>query len=160
MAAPGKWKNYQFLSKYMGDGRAIDFDSIAINLALFQSTSNANTLGVGTGVYGDLTNEVAAANGYTTGGFALTAPTWIRSGSLFTLSATSPLSLGTPTGAGIVARFAVLYFNATISTIVKPLIAVSLLDTTPADFTWPAGNPAEIRWNASGILTLTDASVD
>jgi hypothetical protein len=80
--------------------------------------------------------------------------------SVLTLSATSPLSLGTPTGTGMVARFGVLYFNATLGGIVKPLIAVSLLDTAPADVTFAAGNPAEIRFNAGGILTLTGATVD
>ena len=44
----------------MADG-TFDMDnaSLGLKMALFLSTSNANTLSVGTGVYGDLTNEHA-----------------------------------------------------------------------------------------------------
>lgn len=158
MAAPGKFKTYDFLSKYMGDTGGIDFDTAAIKFAFFLSTSNANTLGVGTGVFGDLTNEHAVSGGYVAGGFAVPTPTWVRAGSVLTLDAPD-LILGTPS-ANWVARFGVLYFTGTLGGIVKPLIAVSLLDTAPADVTFPTGNPAEIRFAAGGILTLTGATVD
>jgi hypothetical protein len=159
MAAPGKWKAYDRLKLRMGDATALDFDSIAIKLAIFLSTSNANTLSVGTNVFGDLTNEHSAANGYTAGGFAVPSPTWVNSGGVITLDAPD-VSLGTPTGGGIVGRFGVLYFDATVTGVVKPLIAVSLLDTAPADVTFAAGNPAEIRFAGTGILTLSGATTD
>ena len=70
--ATGRWKLYDFAKKYAGDGTH-DMDATANwTAALFLSTSNANTLSVGTGIYGDLTNEHANSFGYTTGGVALT----------------------------------------------------------------------------------------
>ncbi len=72
MAAAGKFKTYDFTNKYLQDG-TLDMDETTNwKAALFLSTSNANTLSVGTGILADLTNEHANANGYLTGGVALT----------------------------------------------------------------------------------------
>jgi hypothetical protein len=125
---------------------------------LFLSTSNCNTLSVGTGVYGDLTNEHANANGYTTGGIALTGESWTRSGGTSTFTA-SPV-VWTASGGSIINRFAVVYVNATVNTIVKPLLCVSLLDTAPADITTTNGNTLTITMHASGTFTLSGADVD
>jgi hypothetical protein len=54
--------------------------------------------------------------------------------------------------ASIVARFGVIYRNATVNTIVKPLLAVCLLDTTPADVTATDGNTLTVVMNASGLV--------
>jgi hypothetical protein len=89
--AAGKWKVYDFAKKYLADGTHDLDDTTNWKIALFLSTSNANTLSVGTGVYGDLTNEHANANGYTTGGLALTAETWTRSSSTITFDAADPV---------------------------------------------------------------------
>ena len=86
MAAAGKWKLYDLAKKYVGDGTHDLDDTTNWKIALFLSTSNANTLSVGTAIYGDLTNEHANANGYTTGGVALTAETWVNA-----VSATPPV---------------------------------------------------------------------
>jgi hypothetical protein len=51
--AAGKWKVYEFAKKYIGDGTFDLDDTTNWRCALFLSTSNANTLSVGTGVYGD-----------------------------------------------------------------------------------------------------------
>jgi hypothetical protein len=130
--AAGKWKLYEFAKEYLPDG-TFDIDDAALGLtcALFLSTSNANTLSVGTGIYGDLTNEHANGNGYTTGGIALTGETWTHSGGTTTFDCDDVV--WTASGGPIVARFGVIYANATLNSIVKPLLAVSLLDTTPAD---------------------------
>lgn len=160
MAAPGKWKLYDFAKKYLSDG-TFDLDAASSwKLALFLSTSNANTLSVGTGIYGDLTNEHANANGYTTGGVSLTSPTWVRSSSTLTFDAADLAPAWTATGGSITARFAVIYWNATANSIVKPLLCVCLLDTAPADVTATDTNPFNITFNASGIFTLTGATSD
>lgn len=156
--AAGKWKVYEQAKLRLGN-LTIDLSSTTNwQIALFASTSNANTLSVGTGVYGDLTNELATANGYTLGGAALTAETWTNAAGTITFTAANPV--WTASGGSIIARFAVIYKNATVNSIVKPLLCVCLLDTTPADVTTTTGNTLTITMNASGILTLSGATVD
>lgn len=157
--AAGKWKVYELAKNRLANG-TFDMDNAALGLtmALFLSTSNANTLSVGTGVYGDLTNEHANANGYTTGGIALTNEVWTNAAGVETFDADDVV--WTASGGSIVARFAVIYCNATVNTIVKPLLAVCLLDTTPADVTATTGNTLTIGINASGFFQLSGATAD
>lgn len=154
----GKWKVYDLAKKYLSDGTHDLDDTTNWKVALFLSTSNANTLSVGTAVYGDLTNEHANANGYTTGGVAVAGETWVNAAGTITFDLND--ATWTASGGNIVARFAVLYRNATVNTIVKPLLAVFLLDTTPADVTATNGNPLTIQINASGAFTLSGATTD
>lgn len=156
--AAGKWKNYERAKFYLGDGTH-DLDATANwYMALFLSTSNCNTLSVGTGIYGDLTNEHANANGYTTGGVALTGITWTNAAGVETFDCNDPV--WTASGGSIVARFAVIYKNATVNGIVKPLWGVCLLDTTPADVTATAGNTLTVTIAATGITQLSGATTD
>jgi hypothetical protein len=159
MAAAGKWKLYEAAKEYLADG-TFDMDNAALGLqmALFLSTSNANTLSVGTGVYGDLTNEHANANGYTTGGIALTNEVWTHTAGTVTFDCDNVV--WTAAGGSITARFAVIYANATLNGTVKPLLCVCLLDTAPADVTATTGNTLTISINASGVFTLSGADVD
>lgn len=160
--AAGKWKTYDFFQKYLGDG-TMDMDDLAghpLKMALFLAAGNANTLSVGTGVYGDLTSEHANANGYTTGGVALASVTWTRSGSLVILDAADLAPGWTASGSGIVYRNAVIYVNATVNSIVKPLVCTCLGDSTPADVTVTAGNPLNVTFNASGIIRVNGATTD
>jgi hypothetical protein len=159
MAAAGKWKVYEYAKEYLMDGtHDLDNTGLGYSMALFLSTSNANTLSVGTGVYGDLTNEHANANGYTTGGQAITGEAWTHSGGTVTFDCDNVT--WTASGGPITARFAVIYVNATVNTIVKPLLAVCLLDTAPADVTATDTNTFTISINASGVFTLTGATSD
>jgi hypothetical protein len=158
MAAAGKWKLYDFAKKYIGDGTLDLDDTSNWKLALFLSTSNCNTLSVGTGVYGDLTNEHANANGYTTGGAAMTGITFTRSGGTITFDADNVVF--TATGDSIVNRFGVVYKDATVNSIVKPLLCVCLVDTAPADKTTTNGNTLTFTMNASGLFTRSGADVD
>jgi len=145
--AAGKWKMYEYAKEYLPDGtHDLDNTSLGYTMALFLSTSNAETLSVGTGVYGDLTNEHANANGYTTGGISLGA---------LTLAGTTTVTVDDPadcvwtaSGGSIVARFAVLYENA------GDVVCYCLLDATPADVTATSGNTLTLALNASGIFTL------
>ena len=155
--AAGKWKVYDFAKKYLCDG-TFDMDNAALGLtcALFLSTSNCDTLSVGTGVYGDLTNEHSNANGYTTGGVALTGETWTRATTTLTFDCDNVT--WTASGGSIVARFAVIYCNATVNTIVKPLLCVCLLDVTPANHTATVGQVFLVEMAATGVFTLTGAT--
>lgn len=157
--AAGKFKLYDFAKKYIGDGTLDLDDTTNWRAALFLSAGNANTLSVGTGVYGDLTSEHANANGYTTGGVAVT-PAWTRSGSTITFDLADLAPGWTASGGNIVARYLVIYKNATVNTIVKPLLCVCLLDTTPADVTATDTNPFNVTFNASGLWTFSGATTD
>lgn len=154
--AAGKWKLYDLAKKYLADG-TFDLDNTSNwKMALFQSTSNADTLGGTNDVYGDLTNEVANANGYLTGGVALTSPTWTNSSGTITFDISD--AVWTASGGSITARFAVIYQDATLNSIVKPILCVCLLDTTPADVTATTGNTLTVAINASGVFTLSGAT--
>ncbi len=154
----GKFKVYEVAKKYLADG-TFDLDETTNwKMGLFLSTSNANTLGVGTAILADLTNEHANANGYLTGGNALTGITWVNAAGVVTFDCND--SVWTAAGGSITARFAVIYKNATVNAIVKPILCVCLLDTTPLDVTATTGNTLTIAINASGILTLSGATTD
>lgn len=154
--AAGKWKLYDLAKFYLGDG-TLDLDlTTNWKMALFQSTSNCDTLGGTNDVYGDLTNEVGNANGYTTGGVALTGITWANNAGTITFDCDN--AVWNASGGSITARFAVIYKDATVNSIVKPLLAVCLLDTAPADVTATNGNSLTIAINASGVFTLSGAN--
>lgn len=119
-----------------------DIDTDSWKCALFLSTSN---IGSGSTTYAGLTNEHANANGYTTGGIAIT----------LTLSGTTTVTVDistdpvwTASGGSIVARFAVIYEVA------GRVLCYCLLDSTPADVTVTTGNTLTVAANASGVLTL------
>lgn len=155
--AAGKFKLYHKAKFRIGDG-TLDLDDTANwKMALFLAASNCNTLSVGTGVYGDLTSEVATAFGYTIGGTALT-PTWTDVSGVETFDTTN--AAWTASGGSIVARYAVIYKNATVNSIVKPLLAVCVLDTTPADRTATTGQVFTVAINASGVFSASGATTD
>jgi hypothetical protein len=153
--AAGKWKLYNATKEYIGDG-TIDLDTNTFNIALFTSASNANTLS--NSVLADLTNQVAGGTGYTTGGQALTSVTWSQTGGTATFDAANVE--WTAASGSITARFAVIYRTGTVNTVTDALVAVCLLDTTPADVTATDGNKLQINFNASGIFTLSGATTD
>lgn len=106
-------------------------------------------------VLADLNNELAAGNGYSTGGIALTSVTLTQSGG--TVKFTSAPAVWTAAGGSIPAwRYAYAYYNGTLNGKVKPLIGHFLGDNTPADV--PAttnGNTLTVTQNAAGIVTAT-----
>ena len=153
MAAPTAWAFYDDFHLRIADGTFdLDAAGTALTMALFLSTSNFAT--VSTSVYGSLTNEVANGNGYLTGGAALSSVTWTRTGGTAKLTAANTVWTASGTGiAGI--RAAVIYANATLNGVVKPLVCYSILDSTPADLaTIPSGFTLTIPMNASGTFTL------
>lgn len=143
------WRKYESFPIFLGDG-TIDLDTHTFKVALFQSTSNAATVTTNQ-FYGDLTNEVANANGYTTGGVTLTGVSWTKTGGTSTWDFSGDPSW-TAAGGNIVARFAVIYDNTTGS---KHLVAYCILDSTPADITVSNGVTFTLTLNASGIFTVT-----
>jgi hypothetical protein len=106
-------------------------------------------------VYADLTNELATANGYSSGGATL-------SGVTFTLGASSSILTASPTvwsasGGSIVARYVVLRYVGTVNGQVDPLIEYVLVDTDGGgtDKTATAGNSFTVTWSGSGIYVAS-----
>lgn len=148
----GKWKLYDTAKVNIGNGTT-DLDTHNFKIALFTSASNCNTLTNST--LSQLTNQVAGANGYTTGGNLLSSVTWTQTGGTATFDAADPV--WTASGGSITARFAVIYDDTSAS---DSLLCVCLLDTAPADVTATNGNTLTIQFNASGIFTLSGATTD
>ena len=111
-------------------------------VALFLSTSNITTAST---TYAGVTNEHANANGYTTGGIAVTL-TLAGTGSVTAKFGTNPV--WTASGGSIVARFAVLY------KVGSDVLAYCLLDSTPADVTATTGNTLTIDSITNPVYTL------
>lgn len=111
-------------------------------MALFLSTSN---IGPTSTTYAGLTNEHANANGYTTGGMAVTLA--------HTGTTTVKVDIGTDpvwtaSGGSITARFAVIY------EVGGNVLCYCLLDDAPADVTATDGNTLTVAAHASGVYTL------
>ena len=144
--AADAWKKYEPFPEAMGDN-TIDMDNDTFKMALFLSTSNAAT--VTNTLYGDLTNEVATAFGYTAGGTTVAA-TWTHSGGTTTFDVAD--ASWTASGGSLVCRYAVIYDDTAAS---DPLVCFSLLDNTPANVTVTTGNTLTVQINASGVFTIT-----
>ena len=156
MAAAGKWKLYELAKLNLGKA-AFDLTAGTFNMALFLSTSNADTLTTSEKL-ADLTNEVGNANGYSTGGAAMATVTWTNTAG--TEKFTAAPTVWTASGAGIVARSAVVYKVGTFAGIVNPILCTCLLDATPANVTAAAGTTLTVTMNASGSWTLGGATTD
>lgn len=156
--AAGRWKLYDQAKKYLADGTH-DLDNPADwKLALFLSTSNANDLTLESAQFADLTNEHAAANGYPAGGLALVGATWSNAAGVMTFSIGG--AIFTAAGGSITARYAVIYRDATVNGIVRPVLCVSVLDTTPADVTATDTNTLTVQMNPAGVFSMSGASSD
>lgn len=120
-----------------------DLDTDSFKMALFLSTSN---IGAASTSYAGVTNEHANANGYTTGGIAVS----------LTLSGTTSVKVDistdpvwTASGGSITARFAVIY------EVGGDVLCYCLLDDTPADVTATAGNTLTVAAHATnGVFSL------
>jgi hypothetical protein len=141
---------YQSFREYIADGTIdLDTDTFVVRLHTSSYTPDFATHTVAA----NLTNELATANGYTSGGATLASVTWNRSGGTVTWDAAD--TTWTASGGSIVARRATIAKNGTANAIVNPLVCAILLDDAPADVTATAGNELRLQWNASGIFTLS-----
>ena len=138
---------FQSANLYLGNGSILlGADTLNVTLHSSSYVPNAATQVV----YADLSNELATANGYTSGGVALSGVTWTNSTVTATLAATN--ASWAASGGSITARYAVIRSTATHNAHVQPLIAYILLDITPADVTATSGNNFVLQWNGSGII--------
>lgn len=137
---------------WLADG-TFDLDANTFKVAAF--TSIATPTAAATQLYGDISaNEVANGNGYLTGGTALVAPTWTKSGAVATFDATD--TIFTASGAGLTGlRWFGIYAVGTLNGHINPLLGFGLFDSAPADVAVAAGNSLTLVWNAGGIFTLS-----
>jgi hypothetical protein len=103
-------------------------------------------------IYANLTNELTTVGGYTAGGLAMTTLALTQAGIATNFTADNPS--WTASGAGIAAfRYAVVYINATIGGIVKPLLFAA--DNNGVDVpATVAPNPLTVTWNATGVFQV------
>jgi len=158
MAAAGKWKVYETAKLAIANGE-IDLGSDAFEIALYLSTSNANTLTGTTNKLASLSNQVATNYGYvqadgSAGGKVLEVTT-ANSGGTITVDGDNPV--WTASGGSITGMYAVMIDGTHASDMA---VAVCLLDTAPADVTATTGNTLTITMNASGLFTLSGAASD
>lgn len=139
--AAGTWTFPNGARTKLIDG-TFDIDTDTWKMALHLSTSN---IGAATTTFAGVTNEHAAANGYSAGGIAIT----------LTLSGTTTVTVDiatdpvwTASGGSIVARFADIY------EVGGNVLCYALLDSAPADVTATTGNTLTVAANVSGVFTL------
>ena len=120
-----------------------DIDSDTWKMALFLSTSD---IGAASTTFAGVTNEHAAANGYTAGGEAVTL---VLSGTTTVKVDISSDPVWTASGGSIICRFAVIY------EVGGNVLCHSLLDNNPADVTATDGNTLTIAAHNSGVFTLS-----
>lgn len=100
-------------------------------------------------------NEIAAGNGYSTGGLALTGVAFTLSGGAPPALFSADNSIWTSSGGGSISawRYWVLRSGATHNGVVQPLICYGYGDNTPADVpATPTGKTLNIDWNNGNIF--------
>ena len=126
-------------------------------LALVTSSYTPSDGDSGHEVWADASaNEIAAGNGYSAGGIALTSVSLALNGS-GGVKFTAAASVWTASGGSIPAwRRGVVYYLGTLNSKVNPLVGHFLGDSAPADIpATTAGNTLTVTPNASGILVAS-----
>jgi hypothetical protein len=152
--AVGAVNVYDNAAKFFMDG-TLDLDSSTIKLALFSSSMTVDLTNHDT--FSDISGQIADGNGYTTGGATLAnkAITVVTNGFKFS----SDDIQWDATGSGIPAwRYGVFYASGTFNSVVNPLIAYFIGDTTPADIPLTtSGNSLQIRCPTGGWFSVVRA---
>lgn len=147
--AAGAWKFYNETKRHLGIG-GLDFGSGVFWMMLTTPASNAATLTLSN--KSEITNEIAAGNGYAANGKTLSAPTWSTGGSAGEYRFDATAVIWTATGGALPAsgsniNFAVIYQSGGI------LLCFSTLST--ASFNVTSGNTLTVTPNASeGVFEL------
>ena len=139
------WTLYNKAKKKIGNG-TIQLGVNTLKMQLHTSASNCSTATLSTAA--SVTNEVAAGNGYATGGQALTGVTWTTgaSASQYRLDCNDPI--WTATGGAINSiKFALIKNSA------GQALCWSRLTT--AAFNLTQNNTLTVQINTSGVFTLT-----
>lgn len=137
---------YDIFLTYIKDG-TLDLDNDPIKVALLTNVYTPDFSA--DAVFADVSaHELAAGNGYTQGGIALT--NLLVDNQKFDSDDVVFTNLGSPNA--VTFRYAVVYVDATKGSVIRPLISSILIDDTPADVV-AAGTNFGIQWSTSGIIT-------
>lgn len=122
-------------------------------LALFTSASNLKTSGsaLPRGVYNSLTNEVAAGNGYATGGYALTGENWLALSAKCYKFSVATITFTASGGTIPNIKFAAIVMSAAASA-GKHIAAYVTLTTS--QFTLAQNNTATLTPPANGVFNM------
>ena len=135
---------FDMAKEYIGDG-TIDLDNDTLKVLLLADTYTPDQTDA---VYADIiADEIAAANGYSTGGYTLQDVTWANTAGVTKLDASDPVW----STASFTARYAVVYDDTPDSDPVDPLLC--LLDFG-ANKTGQGGN-FYITLHANGLMRAT-----
>lgn len=122
-------------------------------LMLLASTYTPDNSDTGHELLADVSShQIAAGNGYTSGGAAIAnAVLSLSSGMKFDADDV----VWTASGTGIPAwRYGLIYWLGTVNSKVNPILGHFLGDSTPADVPLTtAGNPLTVAWNVAGLVT-------
>ena len=149
--AAGPVNVYDNAIKFLMNG-TLDLDSNTIKLALFSSSMTVDLANHDT--LSDISGEIANGFGYTTGGQSLTGVTLTAVTNGFKFSSNDVT--WDATGGSIPAwRYGVFYASGTYNSVVNPLIAYFLGDTTPADIAATTdGNSVQVRCPTDGWFDI------
>lgn len=110
-----------------------DLTGVTVRMALLTSSYTPSAGQTGHTAYSELTNELTTSGGYTLGGVSL-ASTAVATYSTTGFKFSTDKASWTASGGGIPAwRYGVIYADATLWSITKPLIGYFIGDSTPAD---------------------------
>lgn len=153
MSAPSAVQVYAEVLNVM---KLSDLSGATIKMLLTTSLYVPDTDNVGHAVLGDITNELANGNGYTTGGVALATPA-IADFSTAGYKFSTGNALWTASGAGIPAwRYGVIYVVGALWGLTSPLLGYFTGDSAPADIPLTAaGNSLQVNCPANGWFTTT-----
>jgi hypothetical protein len=145
--AAGAWVVHDKHKEHLGI-QLVNMDTDTFYVRLYTTGSNIATASLNDAT--TATNEVSGANGYATGGVAISFTSWTESAGTVTFDMPDPY--WDATTAGITA-----YYAAIIDTTTTPysVVAHCLLDaTTPGSVTTSAGNRLTIQIATGGVYTL------
>lgn len=146
------WTVYTNALKKIGNGTiALDGN---FRMALFQSASDAAT--AATSLLGDLSSQVAEANGYSSSGKSLGTAVWTVSGAAVKFDGSAGADpIWTATGGTIPnVKFAVIFASGASAGLCHVLCYSSL---TSSQFTLASGNTLTVQLASTGIFTMANA---
>jgi hypothetical protein len=124
----------------------VDTDTDVFAMRLYTQASNIVNTSIN--ALASITDELAAGNGYATGGATVAVTISEPSAGVTRLDCAD--AIWAATGTGIVARY-----GALVDVTAGVVVAHCLLDVLDADVTASAGNPFTIEIAATGVYTVT-----